>query len=176
MQQAEQENPIKKKPIKQWFNNLKRQEQLLLLAGGAVFIIYFLVVVLWKPMSASIDILERQSQDAAESLQNVQLLAEEYRGLQGSAATGSGAGKQNLTRLIDSLVKKNKLVMKRFQPSSSGDVQIRFENTSFKNVLAWINELETDNGVIVKDLSVSPGNGSGLVNISIRLHQGAANG
>lgn len=158
--------------VAQWFNNLKRQEQLLLLVGGAVFTAYLLVVLLWRPMADSVDVLERQNQAASDTLQNVQSLVLEYKALQGTATSGGSSGKQNLTRVIDASVKNNQLQMKRFQPSSSGDVQIRLENASFKNVLAWVNELESEHGVRVKDLSISPGNSSGVVNISIRLREG----
>ena len=157
--------------MQQWFNNLQRNEQLMLLVGAAAVTVYLLYVVLWRPMATSVDTLQRQNQAAEKSLHNVKRLVTEYRQLQGSGA-GKRGSRQNLTRLIDSTVKKNELTMNRFQPSSSGDVQVRFENAVFNNVLAWLNELEAGNGVIVKDLSISPGAASGLVNISVRLRQG----
>ncbi|MEE8059259.1 MAG: type II secretion system protein M [Pseudomonadales bacterium] len=169
MQQSLQQSM--QQSMQQWFNNLKRQEQLMLLIGGTIIIAYLLLTALWRPMAASVDTLARQNQAARETLQNVQSLAVEYKTLQRSGAGNSRNSKQNLTRLIDSTVKKNQLIMNRFQPSSSGDVQVRLENAVFNNVLAWINELESDNGVIVKDLSISPGNASGVVNVSIRLRQ-----
>lgn len=158
--------------LQQWFNNLQRQEQLMLLVGGTVLVIYLLFSVLWSPMAESVDTLERQNEAAHASLQNVQSLAQEYKALRSSGAGGKGVSKQNLTRLIDTLVKKHGLTMNRFQPSSSGDVQIRLENAVFNNILAWVNELEGANGVIVKDFSVSPGNDTGVVNVSIRLRPG----
>ena len=122
-------------------------------------------------MSKSAGLLTLQNKSAAESLHNVQALAEEYKTLKKSGAGQSGQ-KQNLTRLIDSTVKKNQLNMSRFQPSSSGDVQVRFENAVFNNIITWINELESEHGAVVKDLSITKGSASGLVNVSVRLRQG----
>lgn len=157
--------------MQQWFNNLQRQEQLILLGGGFFVALYIIFILVMRPMSSSADILALQNNRAAESLINVEALAQEYKVLK-KTGIGQGGQKQNLTRLIDNTVKKNQLNMSRFQPSSSGDVQVRFENAIFNNIIAWVYELEGVHGVIVKDLSVTKGSASGLVNVSIRLRQG----
>ncbi|MCP3908224.1 MAG: type II secretion system protein M [Oceanicoccus sp.] len=157
--------------MQQWFNNLRRQEQLMLLFGSFVVLAYLLFVVILAPMSASVTRLEQQNKQAVESLVAVKELAKEYNALQKSGAGKSGS-KQNLARLIDTTVKASGLTMNRFQPSSSGDVQVRFENAVFNDVIAWIGALENDHGVLVKDLSISNGAATGLVNVSVRLRQG----
>lgn len=158
--------------MQQWFNNLARKEQLLLLFCGALLVVYILFILILKPMSSSAEQLQLQNQQAAVTLTKVQKLAGEYKALS-KINKPVTAKSQNLTRLIDSSVKKNQLVMGRFQPSSSGDVQVRFENAAFTSILGWLNELENDHGVMIKDLSVSPGSSSGLVNVSVRLRQDA---
>jgi general secretion pathway protein M len=157
--------------MQQWFNQLKRQEQLLIIALAAVLVLYLMVVLIWRPMSASVSSLRLQNQQSQQSLQQVEQLAAEYKVLEQSAGSRS-ASKQNLTRLIDNTVKKHQLEMSRFQPSSSGDVQVRFENAGYNNVLAWLNELENSHGVLIKDLSITLGAGSGVVNVSVRMRQG----
>ncbi|MBL4826484.1 MAG: type II secretion system protein M [Spongiibacteraceae bacterium] len=159
--------------MQEWFEHLKRQEQLMLLIGGSLVVIYLFIVVLWQPMVESSELLEVKNNTARESLQNVKQLAAKYKQLEKSGKKKSGSSGTSLTRLIDQSVKKNELYMKRFQPSSSGDVQVRFENAVFNNVIAWLSQLENEHSVFIKDLSVSPGNGSGLVNVSVRLRQGA---
>ncbi len=158
--------------MQQWFNNLRRQEQIMLLVGSFVVLAYLLFVVILAPMSDSVANLEQKNRQAAESLVAVKELASEYKALKNSGAGTSGT-KQNLTRLIDTTVKNSGLTMNRFQPSSSGDVQVRFENAVFNDVIGWISTLENDHGVLVKDLSISNGVATGLVNVSVRLRQGA---
>lgn len=159
--------------MEQWFNNLKRNEQLMLMVGGAFLLVYLLFMLLWQPVARSADNMQQQNEISRESLQKVRVLAEQYAKLKKSGTKGASGTDQSLTRTIDKTIKKNKLTMSRFQPSSSGDVQVRFENASFSNILAWLHELENDKGILVKDLSISPGVASGLVNISVRLRQGA---
>ncbi len=156
--------------MQQWFYSLKRQEQIMLLLGGFVVFAYLLYVLLLRPMSLASERLETQNETASHSLAVVKILSQEYLALK-SSGSEVGGKKKNLTRLIDVTVKNNTLTMTRFQPSSSGDVQVRFENAVFDHILSWLHELETGNGIIIKDLSVTNGPATGLVNVSVRLRQ-----
>lgn len=157
--------------MQQWFNNLPRREQLMLLIGGGAVLLYILFMLVLAPMSAAVSDMKRQNQAAAVTLAEVQQLAAEYQRLQQNSDRPRQSG-GNLTRIIDSSVKNNQLTMSRFQPSSRGDVQVRFENAPFNNILAWLNEMESAHGIMVKDLTVGPGAGTGLVNVSVRLYRG----
>ncbi len=157
--------------MKEWFNNLKQREQLIVLTGSVVVAVYLLFVLLWRPMASSIDTLHRQNKAAEDTLAEVKQLVVTLSSLNaGGASQQSGSG-ESLTRVIDNSIKNNSLTMSRFQPSSSGDVQVRFENSSFNNILAWLHDIEINHGVVVKDLSISPGSGSGIVNVSVRLRK-----
>lgn len=158
--------------IKQWFNNLPRREQLWVLVLGAVLALYIVFFLMLGPMQESVAKLQRQNDDAQQSLDNVNALVAQFNTLNKANGGSKAALHQNLNRLIDSSVKENNLQMNRFQPSSSGDIQVRFENAVFNNILAWLHQLEVDNAVIIKDLSISPGNAGGLVNVSVRVRQG----
>jgi type II secretory pathway component PulM len=110
--------------MQQWFNSLKQQQQLLVLFLVVMLAVYFLVVFIWRPMSASVSSLEKQNERSQASLIQVKALAAEYKVLEKSGIS-STSSKQNLTRLIDTTVKNHQLTMSRFQPYSSGDVQVR---------------------------------------------------
>ena len=156
--------------MQQWFYNLKRNEQIMILLGSLLVLAYLIYSLLLSPMSQAVDKLELQNATAARSLQVVKNLSQEYQSLKNAGPAVSGR-KQNLTRLIDATVKNNTLTMTRFQPSSSGDVQVRFENAVFDNIFSWLNELETGNGIVIRDLSITKGSAVGLVNVSVRLRQ-----
>jgi len=159
---------------KQWFDKLSSRDQLSVLAGAVAVALYVLIVMLWLPLSAQQQSLLQQNEQAALSLRSVEALAQQYKTLDGGGAKkAAGGGKRNLTSLIDRLVKANNLKMKRFQPSSTGDVQLRFENSPFNSIVNLLNQLETDNSIAIKDLSISPGSATGMVDISVRLSGGA---
>ena len=159
--------------FQQWFNNLPRKEQTMLLIGGGAVLVYIVFVLVLAPMSKSVSELQRKNQVAAETLAEVQRLAAEYKQLESNGGGKPAASRGSLTRLVDSSVQSNQLTMSRFQPSSTGDVQVRFENAVFNNIVAWLNDIEVVNGVMIKDLTISPGSADGLVNVSVRLNGGA---
>jgi general secretion pathway protein M len=156
--------------MQHWFYSLKRQEQIVLLFGIVVVFSYLLYMVVLRPLSAAVERLEQKNEVASRSLNVVEALSREYQSLKKSGSEAT-EGKQNLTRLIDTTVKNNTLTMTRFQPSSSGEVQVRFENAVFDNILSGLHELEVGNGIVIKDLSVTNGSATGLVNVSVRLRQ-----
>jgi general secretion pathway protein M len=137
--------------------------------AGAV-LIYILYQLAWRPLAVSNDRLKLQNSAATASLEAVAQLAAQYRELQKSGAQVQGEG-ENLTQLIDRTVAAHTLHMSRFQPGSSGDVQVRLDNAPFDNVLRWLHQLETEYALTIKDLSIAPGAGSGLVNVSVRLYR-----
>ena len=158
--------------MQKWFNSLPRRQQLAVSVAAAVVLFYLLFALVWQPMATSVDTLKRQNKAAEQSLQNIKALVAEHQQLQQSGTAQIGGSRQTLTRLIDSTARSNQLSMSRLQPSSSGDVQVRFENVEFNRILAWLNQLEMANGIVIKDLSISPTAAAGAVNISVRLHQG----
>ena len=150
------------------FNELKPRAQLLLLGGACVLVIYLFYLLVWQPVSNAKDRVILSNRVAIEDLQDIRALAAEYRQLERSG--GQRVSGQNLSQIVDSSAARYQLSMSRFQPSSSGDVQIRFDNVSFNAIIAWLYDLESNNAVGVKDLSINPGNASGLVNVSVRLY------
>jgi len=155
----------------QRFNNLKPHEQLMLAGCAAVIGLYLIYVMLWSPLRESQARLSQQNTVAREALLSVQTLAAEHKQLIAAGASAKSRSGGNLSRIVDASVASNNLAMRRYQPSSGGGAQVRFENVPYSNMLGWIYELESEHGVLVKDLSFTNGNASGLVNVSIRLDQ-----
>lgn len=149
--------------------SLRDQKMLALLFG--VLVLYVLYQVTLRPMSAANERLTAQNAAAQNSLAAVTQMAAQLRELQQSGAQQNGASSENLTQLVDRSVAENQLHMSRFQPGSSGDVQVRLDNVAFDQTLHWLNELETAQSVTVRELVVAPGSAVGLVNVSVRLYR-----
>lgn len=145
--------------------SLRDQKMLALLAGAVL--LYLLYQIFLHPLATANARLTAQNSAAQNSLAEVTQMAAQLRALQQTPQ--NGASGENLTQLVDRLVAANQLHMSRFQPGSSGDVQVRLDNVAFDQTLRWLNELESGNGVVVRELVVAPGAGSGLVNVSVRL-------
>ena len=159
--------------MKNWFNNLKHNEQWMIVVCGCLVAVYLLYSVIWLPMKTSQRELAIKNEQAAKTLVSVRSLAQEYQALKGLGQSNAKQSTASLASIVDSTVAANKLVMSRFQPSSTGDAQVRFENVPFNQLLSWLYQIETDHAVVVRDLSVSSGGSGGLVNVSIRVGKGA---
>lgn len=146
--------------------SLRDQKMLALLAGALV--LFALYQIALRPIAMANARLAAQNAAAQTSLAEVTQMAAQLRALQQTQAQQNGGG-ENLTQLVDRTVAANQLHMSRFQPGSSGDVQVRLDNVSFDQTLRWLNELESAQSVAVRELVVAPGAASGLVNVSVRL-------
>lgn len=147
--------------------SLRDQKMLALLFGAIV--LYVLYQIGLRPLANANARLAAQNAVAQNSLAEVTQMAAQLRALQISSAQPGGASGENLTQLVDRTVAANQLHMSRFQPGSSGDVQVRLDNVSFDQTLRWLNDLESAQNVAVRELVVAPGAASGLVNVSVRL-------
>ena len=159
-----------KSQLQQRFNQLHRKEQYYVIALMIILVPYCIYMLLWQPVVKSNQLLLQSNIVAQEQLHKVQQLAHEYKQLK--AVSNVSQAEVNLPQLIDSSLLRYKLSLKRMQPSASGDIQLRFENVVFNQLVAWLYELESQYGVVVKDLSVTPGNSDGLVSCSVRVRKG----
>jgi general secretion pathway protein M len=149
--------------------SLRDQAMLALLAG--VLLLYIVYMAGWRPLAQSNAQLRVQLQAAGQSLENIGRLAAEYRSLQQRNAQSGGASRGNLAEVIDRSVKAQQLQMSRLQPGSGGDVQVRLDNVAVDRALRWLHQLEHAESVQVRDLSMTIGASTGLVNLSVRLYR-----
>lgn len=150
---------------------LSLRDQAMLMALAGAIVLYMLYQTLWHPLAKANADLAQQNANIAQSVASMTQLAAQYRELQKSNSTNNDSAGVTLTQLVDQTVASNELHMSRFQPGSSGDVQVRFDNANFDQILRWLNELETKHGVVLREYGISPGSGSGLVNVSVRLYR-----
>lgn len=149
------------------FRELSLRDQAMLILLAVTLALYVFYQAAWRPLAQSNASLARGNAVLRESVQSMTALAAEYQQLRQSGARGN-ASAESLAQLLDRTAAAHQLQMSRFQPGQTGDVQIRFDNASFDQSARWLAQLESE-GVNVRDLAISPGASTGLVNISIRL-------
>ena len=152
--------------FKQWYSQLPIREQIMLAIVSAIVIIYLLMIMVWQPLNESRERLHQRNRVSTETLAEVKTLVAQYK-----QASQNGAAAENISlpQLIDQTIRQQQLSMTRFQPGSRGDASVRLENMPFDNVLRWLGELELKHKLTIKDVSVTPGKSTGLVNVSARI-------
>lgn len=150
----------------QWYRQLPLREQILLAIVSAFVALYLLFVIAWQPLANSREKLHQRNRANQETLVEVKSLVATYL----KASANGGAVKNiSLPQLIDETIRAQQLSMTRFQPGSRGDASVRLENMPFDNVIRWLGELEIKHKLSIKDVSITPGKSTGLVNVSARI-------
>lgn len=155
--------------MKEWFAGLNQREQLSLVALGFALSLYFLYMLAWAPLAEQRNRLTLQNQSTAESLQRVDAMVSEITRLRAGGVASTA--QRNLTALVNQSTNRYGLQVSRLQPNSRGDIQVRLENAVFDDLVAWLDEIENREGLLVTEVAITRTGSSGRVNASIRIAQ-----
>lgn len=155
--------------MKEWFEGLNQREQLSLVMLAFALGVYLLYMLAWVPLSERRDQLALQNQGEAQSLQRVDAMVSEITRLR--AGGGAMSAQRNLTALVNQSTSRHSLQVSRLQPNSRGDIQVRLENAVFDDLVAWLDEVENREGLLVTEVAITRTGESGRVNASIRIAQ-----
>jgi len=157
--------------MKNWFLQFNQREQLSLLVLGFALGMYLLYMLVWSPLAGQRDRLEAQNRGVAASLERVDVMVSEVLQLRAVEGRSSGGRQRNLTSLINQSTARLQLAVTRLQPNSRGEIQVRFESAAFDDLLQWLNEMESREGLLVREASITQAGSSGRVNATVRLAQ-----
>lgn len=151
-----------------WYAQKELNEQRIILGLALVIAVSLLWVGIWKPVSDwQTQVTNRQQN--AQSL-NDWLRANEAVAKQAAASNqGSGSGTRSLTPLVTRAAAAHKITVNRLQPEANGVVSVSVQRQSFNKIIAWVAQLEENNGVSVDRASIDGIDAPGLVNAQLRL-------
>lgn len=153
--------------MKEWFSQLNQREQMSLLVLSVAVSLYLLYMFVWSPLDTRREQLAVQNTAIAESQVRVDAMVSQLLELrEGGTRTGA---KRNLTSVINESTARFQLPVIRLQPNSRGEIQVRVENASFDDVLKWLHEMEYGQSLLVREVSVTPANTAGRVNVTVRI-------
>lgn len=154
--------------MKKWFLTRPQNEQISLAVLAGALVVYGLWMGLLSPLQNARDEALAQNVRAAEVKQQVNAMVTEIQRLRGAGATQV---KANLLTLVNQVSQSQGLPISRMQPSSNGELQVRFESVLFNDVVGFLHQLETVEGVIVREVALTQTT-VGVVSATIRLAQG----
>ncbi len=154
--------------MKKWFLMRPQNEQISLAVLAGALVVYGLWMGLLSPLQSARDEALAQNVRAAEVKQQVNAMVTEIQRLRGAGAT---LVKANLLTLVNQVSQSQGLPISRIQPSSNGELQVRFESVLFNDVVGFLHQLETVEGVIVREVALTQTT-VGVVSATIRLAQG----
>ena len=156
--------------MKEWFAELNQREQLSLVVLSFALLLYLLYMLTWAPLADRRELLVVQNEGVAQSLQRVDAMVSEIMSLRGGGSASTA--QRNLTALVNQSTGRHGLQVSRLQPNSRGDIQVRLEGAEFDGLLAWLDEVENREGLLVTEVALTRSGASGRVNATIRIAQG----
>ena len=151
--------------VRQWFESLTARDQIALMILGAAVGLWVFVFLIFIELDGRRERLENGNQALAQKLNRVDLKVEQLAKLR----EGGGDGQVNLTRTLSQASEAHGLRVKRLQPNSRGEVQLRFEGVSFDGLLQFLEQIESSAELAVKEASISSAGRSGGVNATLRI-------
>lgn len=152
--------------MKQWFLGLSRRDQLALTALVVAVALWLLVRGAIMPAASMRSQMESNNQSAAALLARVDAKVTQLMSLRDTGDQGAGA---NLTASISRSSELAGLPVRRLQPNSRGEVQVRFEAVDYDALVRWVHGIEVSEGLMVVDASISQAGRSGAVNATLRI-------
>ena len=132
---------------------------------AAVLGVWVFIQVIFVELDGRRQRLTAGNEALASTLSRIDLKVEQL-----AALRADGGGVQvNLTRTLSQLSETLGLPVKRLQPNSRGEVQIRFEGIAFDGLLQFLERVEGSSGLIVVDGSISSAGNNGGVNATLRV-------
>lgn len=154
--------------MRDWFNAQNQRDQLALMALAAAVVLYSLVSFVLMPASAARSQMAANNTAALAQLARVEAKVSQLVDLRASSESGQN---QNLSSTLSAAAQNAGLIVKRLQPNSRGEVQVRFESVEFDALLQWLQTIEGNEGLRIVDASVSDAGRSGGVNATLRVRE-----
>lgn len=154
--------------ITNYWNTLSRRDQTALLILGVAIV---LALVWWALVQPSTNALEQQeisTRSSAESLVRVREMALELNQYRTTGDVGDSDQVQ-LSELIDRSLRAQGMSMSSFQPVRDGEVRLRLDDVAYRSFIAWLVDMEADQNLATKELTITPTRVSGRVSVSVRL-------
>lgn len=167
------EQPTVERLIAQYDQLPRRDQQALTVLGIAVFLglLYF---VIWRPVASFHDQALSARENAEELL--VWMQANESaleRLVDREGSTGPAANAPQDGRALMALVTRSagesRLSLQRFEPSGSDAIRVWLEDVSFAEVAAWLENLNTNHGVVIDQAAMDKQDEPGIVSVRLTL-------
>tara|TARA_B110000211_G_scaffold232571_1_gene296612 strand:- start:802 stop:1269 length:468 start_codon:yes stop_codon:yes gene_type:complete len=147
--------------MKAWWQQLNIREQRLVLVMSVLISIFILYGLIWQPLNENIakqkSTLERQQALLTWVEENTQ----RYQAAKRSGRASSGA---SLSSIVNRTSRLNNIIITRMQPQGD-DLQVWIDEISFNQLLTWLEQLASRDGLQVKNIDLSLADQQGVVRV-----------
>ncbi len=158
--------------LRAFWAGLSPRDQRVLMLGGLVLGAILIWLMIWEPLREARDAARSRVAAAATDLATMRAAVPQLRALEGSAASAVRDGR-SLLALVDATARTSGVgeALLRVEPVAGGQVRVYFESAGFDVLVAWLEELEAQQGVRTGDVSIQRAAGVGRVDARMSLER-----
>lgn len=152
--------------MKDLVTKMTRREQIYILMMVAAIGLWLLFTLALMPASSAREAMRASNESAVDLLARVDSKAAELIRLRQDGKS------QDNSSLISAISRSSELAglpVRRLQPNSRGEVQVRYEGVDYDGLARWLYQIELVEGLVVVEASITQAGRGGGVNASIRI-------
>ncbi|STX51894.1 general secretion pathway protein [Legionella busanensis] len=150
-----------------YWSNLNERERWLVGLGLACLIIYLFYLLIFSPLTSTVEEKEQQLKEKQETLVWMQQVKQQLPNNQHLQAVSSS---KLLSIIATELTSQNQNFQKlpyQLQQTSQGDIQLSFDTVPYKIFLSWLWQLNTRYAISLKQVMIEKTATSGLVKLTV---------
>ncbi|BFM17708.1 hypothetical protein R50073_38910 [Maricurvus nonylphenolicus] len=155
-----------------WFYRFSRREQYVLMAGAVVLILYVVYQLWLLPLQNRVDLARHQVNVVVDDLREVESLSHNILQARKQRSQQQRSQPVNLAELVDRSLRKSQLTMQTYQPGKQGEASVRLSDVSYRQLLAWLYELEQRQGLYISQFTMTTSASTSQVNATVGLSLG----
>lgn len=158
--------------LRTFWAGLSSRDQRVLMLGGIVLATILAWLAIWEPLREARDAARLRVAAAATDLATMRAAVPQLQALGGSTAPAVRDGR-SLLALVDATARASGVgeALLRVEPVAGGQVRVYFESAGFDVLVAWLEELEAQQGVRTGDVSIQRAAGVGRVDARMSLER-----
>ena len=146
--------------MKTWWQQLNLREQRLIMAMAAAISVFILYGLIWQPLNENIASSKLKIERQQALLSWVEDNTKRYKQAKLTSGSRSGA---SLSSIVNRTSRQNDIIITRMQPQAD-DLQVWIDEISFNQLLTWLEQLASREGLRVKNIDLS------LADVCIHSH------
>lgn len=158
--------------IANWFYRFSRREQYVLLVGFLMLVIYLGYQFWLQPLQDQVGLARHKVNVVADHLREVERLSYNILQARKQETQQPRAQSVNLANLVDRSLRKFQLSMQAYQPGKQGEASVRLSDVPYRQLLAWLYELEQAQGLHISQFTMTTSVNTAQVSATVGLSLG----
>lgn len=160
--------------MKAYLSSLNEREKWMIAGAGLCLILYVYYIFLYSPLSHRVNQRSSQLNDKINTLQWMHQVRQQHHSLQPKQKLTNS---QLLTTLATQLKKDPALKFPyQLQQTGSGDVQLSFDTVAFNLFFSWLEKINNQYDISVKQFEAERTNTPGVTRLTIILNSAVESG